>query len=100
MSVFVFAPLFALFQGFNMLRMGWAENILQILVQGLIAGAGPIYLFAHSVTLLGAGRAATFPALVPIFSLIIGFLALGVVPGWPQLIGLVIVVAGFRLTLK
>lgn len=101
MSVFIFAPLFLAFQGVdNMLRLGWTENIVQVLVQGLIAGAVPIYLFAHSVTLLGAGRAATFPALVPIFSLIIGFLALGVVPSWPQLVGLVIVVAGFRLTLK
>lgn len=101
MSVFVFAPLFATFYGFdNILRMGLAENVLQIVVQGLIAGAVPIYLFAHSVTLLGAGRAATFPALVPVFALIVGFLALGAVPSWPQLAGLVIVVVGFRLTLR
>jgi drug/metabolite transporter (DMT)-like permease len=101
MSVFLFAPLFAAFYGFdNILRMGLAENVLQIVVQGLIAGAVPIYLFAHSVTLLGAGRAATFPALVPVFALIVGFLALGTVPSWPQLAGLVIVVLGFRLTLR
>jgi drug/metabolite transporter (DMT)-like permease len=101
MSVFLFAPLFAAFYGFdNILRMGLAENVLQIVVQGLIAGALPIYLFAHSVTLLGAGRAATFPALVPVFALIVGFLALGAVPSWPQLAGLVIVVIGFRMTLR
>lgn len=101
LSVLVYAPLFAIFVGFdNILRMSWQENLLQIIVQGLISGALPIYLFAHSVTLLGAGRAATFPALVPVFSLVVGFLALGVVPSWPQLIGLVIVVVGFRLTLK
>lgn len=101
MSVFVFAPLFLVFYGFdNIMRMGLAENLLQIVVQGLIAGALPIYLFAHSVTLLGAGRAATFPALVPVFALIVGYLALGAVPSWPQLAGLIIVVVGFRLTLK
>jgi drug/metabolite transporter (DMT)-like permease len=99
--VFVFAPLFMVFYGFdNILRLGLAENLLQIVVQGLIAGALPIYLFAHSVTLLGAGRAATFPALVPVFALIVGYLALGAVPSWPQLAGLVIVVVGFRLTLR
>lgn len=101
MSVFVFLPVFAIFYGFdNILRMSLTENVLQIVVQGLIAGALPIYLFAHSVTLLGAGRAATFPALVPVFALIVGFLALGAVPTWPQLVGLVIVVTGFRLTLR
>lgn len=101
LSVIVYAPLFAIFVGFdNILRMSLAENLLQIVVQGLISGALPIYLFAHSVTLLGAGRAAVFPALVPVFSLVVGFLALGAVPSWPQLIGLVIVVVGFRLTLK
>jgi len=101
MSVFVFAPLFMVFYGFdNIVRLGLVENLLQIVVQGLIAGALPIYLFAHSVTLLGAGRAATFPALVPVFALIVGYLALGAVPSWPQLAGLVIVVIGFRLTLK
>jgi hypothetical protein len=48
----------------------------------------------------GAGRAATFPALVPGFALIIGYLALGVVPSLPQVIGLVIVVIGFRFVVK
>jgi drug/metabolite transporter (DMT)-like permease len=60
----------------------------------------PIYLFARAVILLGAGRAATFPALVPGFSMIVGFLALGVVPSIPQLIGLVVVWIGFYLTLR
>lgn len=101
MSVLIYAPLFAIFVGFdNIMRMSWQENLLQIVVQGLISGALPIYLFAHSVTLLGAGRAAVFPALVPVFALIVGYLALGTVPSWPQLVGLVIVVVGFRLTLK
>lgn len=101
LTLFIFTPAFAFFRGFdNMARMGLAENVLQIAVQGILAGALPIYLFAHSVTLLGAGRAASFPALVPVFSLIVGFLALGTVPTWPQVIGLVIVVIGFRLTLK
>jgi len=37
---------------------------------------------------------------VPGFSMIIGYLALGVVPSIPQLIGLVIVVIGFRFTMR
>ena len=69
-------------------------------MQGILAGMLPIYLFARAVILLGAGRAATFPALVPGFSMIIGYLALGVVPSIPQVVGLVIVVIGFRFTLR
>jgi drug/metabolite transporter (DMT)-like permease len=100
-SVLVFAPLFAVFIGFdNILRMSLAENLLQIAVQGVLAGALPIYLYARSVTLLGAGRAATFPALVPMFALIIGYVALGSIPSLPQIVGLVIVLVGFRLTLR
>lgn len=100
-SILVFAPLHAILAGYSgILRMGFAENILQAVVQGLLAGALPIYLFARSVILLGAGRAATFPALVPGFALVIGYLALGVIPSLAQLAGLVIVVIGFRFALR
>lgn len=100
-SVLIFAPLHAVLIGYEGLwRMGWAENLLQIVAQGLIAGVLPIFLFARVVTLLGAGRAATFPALVPGCALIIGYFALGNIPTIPQLVGLAIVLIGFRLTLK
>ncbi len=100
-SVLVFAPLHAVLVGYDgIARMGWAENLLQIAAQGIIAGVLPIFLFARTVTLLGAGRAATFPALVPGFALVIGYLALGVIPSVAQVIGLAIVLIGFRLTLK
>jgi drug/metabolite transporter (DMT)-like permease len=100
-SVLVFAPLHAVFVGYEGIwRMGWAENLLQIVAQGIIAGVLPIFLFARAVTLLGAGRAATFPALVPGFAVVIGYLALGIIPSIAQLIGLAIVLIGFRLTLR
>jgi drug/metabolite transporter (DMT)-like permease len=101
LSVLVFAPLHGIFVGYSgILHMSLAENLLQIVVQGLLAGALPIYLFTRSVILLGAGRAATFPALVPGFSLVIGYLALGAVPSLAQVIGLAIVVVGFRFVVK
>ncbi len=101
LSVVVFAPLYVVFVGYDgLLQMGWYENLLQAVVQGVLAGMLPIYLFARAVILLGAGRAATFPALVPGFSMIVGFLALGVIPSIPQLVGLVIVWIGFYFTLR
>lgn len=101
LSVLVFAPLYFLFiDPAHLLRFGLAENLLQIVMQGIVAGVLPIFLFARAVALLGAGRASTFPALVPAFSLVIGYFALGVVPTLPQLIGLGIVLIGFRLTMR
>jgi drug/metabolite transporter (DMT)-like permease len=101
LSVVVYAPFYVVFVGFhNMAQLGLTENLVQALVQGLLAGATPIYLFARAIILLGAGRTAVFPALVPGFGLIVGFLALGVVPSLPEVIGLVIVVVGFRFVVR
>ena len=44
--------------------------------------------------------AAVFPALVPPFTLLIGYLVLDVVPSALQLFGLVLVLVGFRFTQK
>jgi len=101
LSVLVYTPLYIALVGYeSLLRMSFAENLLQVIVQGLIAGVLPIFLFARAVVLLGAGRAAVFPALVPGFSLIIGYLALGIVPSLAQVAGLLIVVIGFRFALR
>jgi len=101
LSILVFAPLYFLIVGYAGLQhISLAENLLQAVVQGVLAGALPIYLFARAIILIGAGRAAVFPALVPVFGVIIGYLALGVVPSLPQLIGLVIVVIGFRFVVR
>jgi len=94
-------PIHWLAFGFErMLALGLWQNLLQALAQGIFAGAGAIYLFTRSVVLLGAGRAAVFPSLVPGFTLLIGFLAIGEVPSIAQLIGFAIVLIGFRLTQK
>ena len=81
----------------HMIALGWRENLLQVVLQGVVAGPVATYLFVRTVALLGAGRAAVFPALVPPFVLLIGWLALGEVPTALQLIGLGIVLLGFRL---
>jgi len=100
-SVLVFAPIYLLLYGMgSLVRHGLFENLLQAVVQGGIAGSLPIYLFAHAVIALGGGRAATFPALVPVFGVVIGFLALGVVPSLAQIVGMLIVLLGFQFTLR
>jgi drug/metabolite transporter (DMT)-like permease len=92
-------PIHWLVFGFErMIGLGLVENLVQLVAQGIFAGAGATYLFTRSVVLLGAGRAAVFPSLVPGFTLLIGFVVLGEVPSLAQLAGFAIVLIGFRLT--
>ncbi len=101
LSLLLYAPLHAALFGFErMVAAGLAENLLQIAIQGVFAGLLAIYLFGHTVTALGAGRASIFTALVPALTVLIGFLALGEVPTLAQLAGLIIVGLGFRFVLR
>jgi drug/metabolite transporter (DMT)-like permease len=92
-------PIHAALFGFDrMISFGIWENVLQALAQGLLAGAGAIYLFARAVFLLGAARAAVFTALVPPFTLLLGWGLLGETPSLVQIAGLAVVLVGFRMT--
>jgi drug/metabolite transporter (DMT)-like permease len=101
LSILIYLPLyFAIYGWHDFFVHGALETWLQIVTQGLIAGVLPIYLYAHAVVLLGAGRTATFTALVPVFGALIGLAALGIVPSVAQLIGMLIVLVGFRFTMR
>jgi drug/metabolite transporter (DMT)-like permease len=92
-------PIHWLAFGFErMIALGLVENLIQAVAQGIFSGAGAVYLFTRSVLMLGAGRATVFPSLVPGFTLLIGFLALGELPTVGDLAGFAIVLIGFRLT--
>jgi drug/metabolite transporter (DMT)-like permease len=84
----------------HMSALGWRENLLQAVLQGVLAGPAALYLLVRSITLIGAGRAAIFFSLVPPCVLLIGWLALGEMPTLLQLMGLIIVLFGFQLTQK
>jgi drug/metabolite transporter (DMT)-like permease len=99
LTLLLYVPTHAAVFGFGrMIAAGWFENVLQAVVQGVFSGPAATFLFARSVVLLGASRAAVFPSLVPGATLLAGFLALGDVPSLFQLAGLAIVLMGFRLT--
>jgi drug/metabolite transporter (DMT)-like permease len=92
-------PFYAAAFGFDrMIAMGFTENLIQAVAQGVLAGPGAIYLFTRSVMLLGAARASMVGPLVPGFALLIGYVALGETPSLTQLLGFAIVLIGFRLT--
>ena len=77
--------------------IGLAENALQALAQGILAGPAAMYLFTYSIQALGVARAAIFPATVPALTLLIGWLLLGEPPTALQAAGLMTVLTGFYL---
>jgi drug/metabolite transporter (DMT)-like permease len=100
LSLLIYAPLYALIFGFGrVIAAGWIENVTQIVVQGVLSGPLATYLSAYAASVLGTGRGATFSALVPGFTMLIGVLTLGEMPTVLQLIGLAIVAIGFRFVM-
>jgi drug/metabolite transporter (DMT)-like permease len=91
-------PLYAAIEGFaRVAALGWAENALQALAQGILAGPAALYLFAFSIQTIGVARAAVFPATVPALTILAGWLLLGETPTALQAGGLVTVLFGFYL---
>ena len=70
--------------------MLWVE----VLVQGVIAGAGTLYTYSKMVSLLGPSRAAVFPALAPGLAALMAWPVLGHVPALAEAIGLLLVMTG------
>ena len=68
--------------------------LTEVLVQGLIAGAGTLYTYAKMVALLGPARAAVFPALAPGLAALMAWPVLGHLPTRPETAGLAIATVG------
>lgn len=72
---------------------------VQVLVQGLLSGVIAMIAYAKAVSLLGAARASTFPALVPGFALLIGIPLVNELPTGIQIGGLALVAIGLAVVL-
>lgn len=71
----------------------------QILVQGVLSGVVAVIAFSKAVQIIGAGRAAVFPALVPAVAILIGMPVTGEVPNSLQLAGLALVSTGLLVAI-
>jgi drug/metabolite transporter (DMT)-like permease len=71
----------------------------QILVQGVLSGVVAVIAFSKTVEILGAGRAAVFPALVPATAILIGIPITGEFPNSLQLAGLTLVSTGLLVAI-
>lgn len=75
-----------------------AVLVTELVVQGLIAGAGTLYTYSKMVALLGPARAAVFPALAPGIAAFLAWPVLGHVPTAVEAAGLLVAVAGLLIT--
>ena len=71
---------------------------VELLVQGLIAGAGTLYTYSKMVELLGPARAAVFPALAPGIAALLAWPVLNHVPTSVEAVGLAVSVTGLLIT--
>ena len=76
-----------------------APNIFwtEVLVQGVIAGAGTLFTYAKMVSLLGPARAAVFPALAPGLAALMAWPVLGHMPAAAEAAGLLVVMTGLLI---
>jgi drug/metabolite transporter (DMT)-like permease len=68
--------------------------LVEVLVQGVIAGAGTLFTYASMVRILGPARAAIFPALAPGLATLLAWPVLAHMPGPAELAGLIAVIVG------
>ncbi|MFO1312512.1 MAG: DMT family transporter [Burkholderiales bacterium] len=97
-ALLTYVPAYLLFTGGARLWAAepstfWAE----VLVQGVIAGAGTLFTYAKMVTLLGPARAAVFPALAPGLAALMAWPVLNHLPGGAEIAGLSLAIGGLLL---
>ena len=94
-ALLTYVPAYVLLTGGAQLIAAAPEVFwVEVLVQGVIAGAGTLYTYSKMVSLLGPSRAAVFPALAPGLAALMAWPVLGHVPGVFESVGLVMVMAG------
>jgi drug/metabolite transporter (DMT)-like permease len=99
LSTIIFVPFYLEFADLGgWTRAGVFEVSIQLVVQGVMAGAGNLYTFAKAVEILGPGRAALFPSLVPGLAVLIAIPMLGEIPNALQWTGLFVISAGLLLS--
>jgi drug/metabolite transporter (DMT)-like permease len=70
------------------------QIVMLVLLQGVLSGVVAIIAFTRAVQILGAGRAAVFPAIVPAVAILIGIPVAHEIPTLMQGLGVAIVLTG------
>lgn len=87
-------PAHGLLWGFGGLVAHPGEVALQMVLQGLCAGGVAVALYARTVSMLGAARAAFLPPVVPALATLWAMLFLGEAVSATQIAGMLLVITG------
>ncbi|HEV2510156.1 DMT family transporter [Bosea sp. (in: a-proteobacteria)] len=93
-------PLLALVQPIHLLQVSLQAVALQAFYQGVMVGAGALFLYTQAVATLGAGRAALFLPLVPVVTALAGAILLGEQASTLEIAGMALAVVGMVVALK
>jgi drug/metabolite transporter (DMT)-like permease len=97
-ALLTYVPAYLVFTGGEGLMAAEADVFwVEVLIQGVIAGAGTLYTYSKMVSLLGPARAAVFPALAPGLAALMAWPVLGHVPATFETLGLLLVMAGLMV---
>ncbi len=99
-SAIVFLPIYLVLPGKMLLQAQWRDVLLQALFQGVLIGAGSVFVYTRAVVLLGPERVSLFTAAVPVLVMVGGFAFLGEVPGTAAMIGVTLVTIGMVAALR
>jgi drug/metabolite transporter (DMT)-like permease len=80
-------------------RVSAGHMVLQLILQGLFAGAVNLLLFTKMIEILGASRGAMFASMVPAMAVLTGIPVLGEIPNALQWTGLIVISLGLALSL-
>ncbi|WP_420391233.1 DMT family transporter [Acuticoccus sp.] len=95
LSAAVFVPWYLAFDSLERIAaLPGPTLVAQLVVQGVLSGIVAILAYTRAAQLIGASRAAVFPALVPVIAILIGVPVANEVPEPMQAVGIAIVVLG------
>ncbi|KRE15639.1 hypothetical protein ASE66_12395 [Bosea sp. Root483D1] len=93
-------PLLALVQPVHLLQVPLPAIALQAVYQGVLVGAGALFLYTQAVAILGASRAALFLPLVPVVTALAGSALLGEHASPLEIAGMALAILGMVVALK
>lgn len=100
LSLAAFGPWYMAMQGFDRIAALPAPDLVaQIIVQGVLSGVVAVIAFTRAVELLGPGRAAVFPAIVPAVAILLGVPIAHEIPTALQGLGILVVLLGLLTVL-
>ena len=92
-----YGPLLLAFNDTHIFSAPWSETVLQLVYQGLLAGAVAPLMYTRAIRTIGPQRAALVMVLVPVLATLQAWWLLSEVPGWLTVAGMILVLPGMAL---